>query len=265
MLIVISAVLGLVIGSFLGVVVDRHNTGRTIGGRSSCSLCARTLSWYELIPVVSYLIQRGRCRTCASVLSLRYVLIELATALAFAGVAWRYADAALWDPWRFACAFALCAAIWSFLIIILFYDARHMIIPDRFVAWFIGLSFISLFVDPFAAELASVPALGAVATSLLLPLPFAALWMLSGGRLLGFGDIKLMIGIGFLLGISGGIAAVLLAFWAGAIVSVVLLLLKKWRFTMKSEIPFAPFLIGGTFAVFLSGIDFWSLVRFFAF
>lgn len=261
----LAAVFGLIIGSFLGVVVDRYNTGRSLGGRSFCFSCSRHLSWHELVPVMSFLWQKGRCLGCRSRLSFRYAAIEILTGAVFALIAYKYAFLLFFDPLLFASAFALFAVIWSILIVILFYDLRHMIIPDPLVLAFSVLALLSQFAV-FGPVLAfSVPPLATLLYPFLLALPFAALWLVSRGRWIGLGDAKLIVGMGFLLGLSGGIAAVLLGFWSGAVAGVCLLLLRKWRFTMKTEIPFAPFLILGTLLAFFFNLDFWSIASFFVF
>ena len=88
----------------------------------------------------------------------------------------------------------------------------------------------------------------------LVALPFALIWLLSGGRAMGLGDAKLAFGIGWFLGLAGSVTALILSFWIALLPSVALLLLRRKHFTMKSEIPFAPFMVMGTFVTYA-----WSL------
>lgn len=225
--------LGLIIGSFLNVVIYRYNTGRGVGGRSRCLHCGRPLAWFNLVPVVSFLAQRARCARCRSRLSWQYPLVELATGLLFFGV-WR-----LGLP---APATALYLVMMALLVVIFTYDLRHQIIPDPFVFAFIGLAAASAWLS------------GAFPNHLLgglgLALFFWLLWLGSRGRWMGFGDGKLALGVGLLVGPAAGLSAILLAFWLGALVGVGLLFLSRRKsYTMKSELPFAPFIIIGLWLV----------------
>ncbi len=227
--VIIAVLFGLLAGSFLNVVVYRFGTGKSIvRGRSQCFSCARVLRWYELIPVVSYLVQRGRCRGCFSHIAYQYPLVELLTGLLFGALAWSGAVLGLY----------LTTAT---LVAILVYDLRHMIIPDPLVYAFIILAILNHAPDWWMG-----PVLFAV---------FGSLWLVSRGKWMGFGDAKLVLGIGLLLGFSKGLSAMLIAFWSGALVGVALLYWKRRLFTMKSEIPFAPFLILGAFLALILNIQ----------
>ncbi len=246
-------VFGLIIGSFLNVVILRLNTGRSIArGRSACASCARKLSWYELVPVVSFLLLKGKCRTCTSPISFQYAVVELTTAVTFLILYTKLFLGGGMTGFAFM-SFLFSCVIAALLMVILIYDIRHKIIPDPMVYAFIALSFVSIIwkvlVIPgyFVGE--------AVVAGPLLALPFFLLWYFSDGRLMGFGDVKLMLGIGWLLGLSSGGMALLFSFWIGGIVGMFLLACAK-RYSMKSQIPFAPFLIIGTFIVGVWNITF---------
>ncbi|QQR49931.1 prepilin peptidase [Candidatus Nomurabacteria bacterium] len=242
-------ILGTLIGSFLNVVIYRFQTGKGLGGRSMCMSCGKTLHWYELLPIVSFVIQHRRCTKCKSKIAWQYPIVEAITGLVFVALAAKYymPGATLWQflaPLLFA-VFCMCL-----LIVISVYDLKHMIIPNRLCYLFIALTFLNLFISPAGI---TVPELWHLLGGILLPLPFFLLWYFSDGKLMGFGDIKLMIGIGFLLGIAMGIAALMIAFWSGALVAIVLLFFRKKRYTMKSEVPFGPFLVLGTFIMYAFG------------
>jgi prepilin signal peptidase PulO-like enzyme (type II secretory pathway) len=146
---------------------------------------------------------------------------------------------------------------WCLLVVILVYDLKHKIIPDGLAYTFAALGFlrIILFVP---TEPAFVFYMTLLAGPLLF-LPFFLLWLVSGGRWIGLGDGKLALGIGWMLGVGYGVSAIVLAFWIGAIVSGALviaqLISKRKQLTMKSEIPFAPFLIIGFTIVYFLSID----------
>lgn len=263
-------ILGIIVGSFLNVVIYRYNTGKGIGGRSMCMACRKTLSWYELVPVVSFLLQVGRCRSCGAKLSWQYMSVELLTGLGFVLVSYKYVESLVINPWH-AIALLFGFILVSLFIVITVYDIRHMIMPDAFVFAFIGLAGLSLFFPILTGGVAvfALPALGQVLAGLWVPLPFLILWAISKGRWIGFGDIKFMIGIGWLLGLSQGATAVIFAFWIGTLwvvcvylFSIIMKFLSTRRLVatrlhriIGKEIPFAPFLILATFIVFISHID----------
>ncbi len=278
--------LGLIVGSFLNVVIYRLGTGMSVGrGRSKCFSCGKVLHWYELIPVASFIIQRRRCRGCKSKIAWQYPAVELLTGLMFLAVWWLIPNPHFLVP--------IYWAIFSLLIVILIYDLRHKIIPDGPVFAFIGLSALTaaaarlnLGEVSLRFNLATTDSVGRfnLATAdinwwlvsehllagIILFVFFWALWYFSGGRWMGFGDAKLAAGVGLLLGLGPGITAIVLAFWSGALMGVALVLygkLASWRsaragkrgLTMKSEIPFAPFIILGTALALFGQLNLWSL------
>ncbi|MEI6345771.1 MAG: prepilin peptidase [bacterium] len=264
--IVAMFVLGMLVGSFLNVVALRYNTGRLRqalfgGGRSHCFSCDKTLAWYELVPVASFLTQAGRCRGCKCRLSWQYPLVELLTGFLFVIAFLHEAVGA------HSLGLLLALIILSLLVVIGVYDLRHKIIPDAlayaFAAFGLVYSVARLFSGPSSLEYTNtlfqaLPWL--LAAGPLLFLPFYLLWKVSGGRWIGLGDGKLALGMGWFLGLSGGISAAVLGFWLGALVAVCILAVQRaWpklgsALNMKSEIPFAPFLIIGTILVYATGV-----------
>jgi prepilin signal peptidase PulO-like enzyme (type II secretory pathway) len=261
LLLVFIFIFGAIIGSFLNVVALRYNTGMTIEGRSVCFSCGKTLRWYELIPVLSYVMLRGKCSACRSGISLQYPLVELLTGTLFVLL---YAQN---NPLYY---FTLMCLITAVLVVIVVYDIRHTIIPDGLVYSFIALSFIKLLSDNNFLGLFTSERIWELLAGPILFLPFFLLWFFSRGRWMGFGDAKLAWGIGWMLGLIPGISSLIFSFWIGALVGILMLLLKRissslsvhnrglfLRFknlTIKSEIPFAPFLILGVYIVFLGHV-----------
>lgn len=231
--------LGLIVGSFLNVVIYRLKNGESaFQGRSHCPLCKHTLAWQDLIPLVSFVLLRGKCRYCGGRISLQYPFVELATSLIFLLIFNEF----FLPAGGFQTLYLFIIA--SLLIVLFVYDLRHYILPDKILFPAIGLA---LFWNLFALnELANPLAAGVIASAF-----FFAIFVLSKGRAMGFGDVKLALFMGLFLGWPNILVALLFAFVAGAILGIGFILLRQkgWR----SEIPFGPFLIAGTFVAFLWG------------
>ena len=259
--------LGTIVGSFLNVVALRYNTGFSILGRSSCFSCGNKLSWWELLPLVSFIYLGGKCSRCRSKISWQYPLVEFATGILFLLVFLKFRTFLGTPSYLLLTTYYL--LIFCILIVITVYDFKHKIIPNGLVYTFVILSFLSAVFDFLNSSYSLLNTLNLL-TGPILFVPFFLLWFFSQGKWIGLGDGKLALGIGFLLGISPGISAVVLAFWIGAAVSIVLLGLQKIfqnrpvtlgrlsiiprQLTIKSEIPFGPFLILATAIVF-----FWNI------
>ena len=234
-------IFGAVIGSFLNVVILRLNTGQSIVfGQSKCFSCAKKLRWRELLPVFSFLLLRGKCSACKTKISWQYPIVEITTGLLFLSIVNQssiinYLNIIyLWT-------------VFSFLIIIAVYDYRHQIIPNLFVWIFNILAFAGLFFNFGKFDLN-----GLLAGFVLFTF-FALLWGISKSKWMGFGDAKLALGIGWLLGMARGAAAITLAFWIGAIAGLLLIYLNKNKYGLKSSVAFGPFMILGTIISFFWG------------
>lgn len=247
---VIFFILGLIIGSFLNVVILRLNTNKSFGGRSGCMSCSHQLSWYELIPVFSYLGLGGRCKKCKSKISIQYPLVELATGILFAGLFLKFQDIFFLNIFVFVLSFVFYAFASSLLVVISAYDLRHKIIPDSLV-FILGVwGFVGLFFFSAGMFYLHIPTLLEFCSGPLIAAPFALLWFVSSGRWMGFGDAKLALGLGWILGLSQALSGVVVAFWIGAIVGLLLVAFSR-KHGMKSELPFAPYLVLGAFLAFL--------------
>lgn len=256
-------IFGVLMGSFLNVVALRYNTGRPPTGRSACFSCGKKLKAVELIPVVSYLCLCGRCSQCKSKISPQYPLVEFVTGLLFVLMYWYQSQSLV--------LLAYYLIISCLLVVITVYDIRHMIIPDGLVFAFIGLGLLRLLYETPLASLIHKPEIWNLLAGPILFLPFWALWYFSKGTWMGFGDAKLAWGIGWTLGLVQGVSAIILGFWIGAGVSLLVMGLSKVlalssvkkmarylrlpQLSFKSAIPFAPYLIVGTFVALFSGVD----------
>ena len=230
---VILFVFGAVIGSFLNVLALRYP--KLPLARSACPKCGTRLQWFELIPIISFLALRGRCKNCQVKISWQYPLVEIWTGLVFVTV-----------PMLFIPVFCLYIAI-------SIYDFWHKIIPDFLVFFAIVLALVSSF-----GFRASNLAAGAI-----LFLFFASVWLFSGGRAMGFGDAKLGLSIGFLLGLPLALSSLVLSFWLGAAYGITLMLFSRKnitmksgaRITLKSELPFGPFMVLGAWLAIIFQLD----------
>jgi leader peptidase (prepilin peptidase) / N-methyltransferase len=263
-------VLGAIIGSFLNVVIFRYGTGRSVNGRSKCLSCATKLKWYQMVPILSYIALRGKCANCRTKVSKQYIFVELLTAIVFALLACIFFNLLTQGYLNiFIGAFIFNAVIACCAIVIFVYDMRHMIIPDPFVYAWAALGLTSQLVGM------SVVGINAFSVANLLAGPvlflfFWALWYFSKGTWMGFGDAKLALAIGLTLGFSRGITAIILGFWIGALVGIVLMALSKSKklkhaYGMKSEVPFGPFLVLGFFLSLFMNLDLVWMSGLFAF
>jgi len=248
---------GLILGSFLNALSFRYKSGKTMWGRSACMTCNKELKAHDLIPVLSYLYLRGRCRMCKAKMSVQYPVVELIAALLTVLCYMVTSDPVL---------FTLSLAFFQILLFICIYDLRHTIIPDAFAYAASGIALIFALakvnysvalLDPYA--LIAGP---------LLALPIAAIWYLSRGKAMGLGDAKLFLAVGWFLGLFAGIAAFVFSFWIGAVVGVFLLLVsrgKRSRYKMKSEIPFGPFIALACALVYFASLDAFTILNIFTF
>lgn len=258
---------GLVVGSFMNVLALRYDgehflfNPRVIGGRSRCPHCKRILRWFELIPLVSYLAQWGRCRNCGIRIGLHYPLMELLSALVFVLVPLRFAS----YPWLVDVGWYIFSGLWilglEILLLIAYIDLRLQIVPDELV---ILLGIVAVFETIFAGAylgtgLQSFIGVGVYGNiwlshavgALLGAGFFGALVAVTRGRGMGIGDVKLALPLGFLFGWPDILFLSAFAFIVGAMVGIALILGK--RKTMKSAVPFAPFLVVGAVFVFFFG------------
>ena len=228
-------IFGTIIGSFLNVVILRLGTGESIvSGRSRCYACGQDLRWYELVPLLSFAILRGRCRDCKSRISWQYPAVEFLTGLIFAAVLyeWWLNTAGFTGGWFITTELVF----WAAFIALVVYDLRHKILPDRLsIIIAVTAFFFSMMSGKLTIDLWLAFAIAAF---------FSFLWVVSSGRWMGLGDAKLFFGVSLFLGWPLAMLATLLSFWSGALTGLALLVLQR-NITMKTELPFAPFIFLG--------------------
>lgn len=231
-----AAPLGAVIGSFLNVVIHRLPRRESlVHPRSRCPSCETQIAAYDNLPVISWLVLRGRCRNCGAAISARYPAVELLTAVSFAAVAGaRGVDGELLLLLPFAAMLVVVAAI----------DLDHRIVPNRIVlpATVYGVA-VSVLVR--AGELPELLIAGAAAFAFLLVAALAY----PGG--MGMGDVKLAGVMGLYLGLSV-VPALVTAFLAGTVVGLAKIV-REGPQARKAGVPFAPFLALGGLAALIAG------------
>lgn len=254
-------VFGIIFGSFLNVVGLRWNSGLTLQGRSFCPNCHKELHFWELTPVLSFFFLKGRCSKCRSMISWQYPLIEIWTGLIFVTTFLRINPTSIYllGVWLIS------LVIFCILVVIVIYDLRHKIIPDPlvFLSIFLSIIFHYLYLGNNLLDWLAGPILFSF---------FGLIWLLSKGRAMGFGDAKLGLALGIFLGAAEGFSGIVLAFWIGSILTLLYMLLVKlnlplWRrgkrLTMKSEVPFAPYMIFGAWISFIYYLDILHVLSFF--
>lgn len=261
--ILIVLLFGLVIGSFLNVVILRTKRGTSpMRGRSACEKCERKLSAGDLIPILSFLVLRGKCRSCSVPLTLQYPLVEAGTGILFAIAYTNTFPSGVIGASVTASAAINLISLWVFLavLIVLFvYDLRWFLVPMNIVVP--AIVFVYLFNSIYHSS--SISCLNAFTPSCVLQISwiqyalaaliggffFYAQYIVSRGAWVGEGDIYLGLLIGAMVGYPMVLVALFIAYMIGAAISV--LLLTIFRYTMKSAVPFGPFLAIGAMAVLL--------------
>ena len=237
---------GLVVGSFLNCVIYRLNTKESfLFSRSHCPKCHHILKWYDLIPILSFIIVKGKCRYCKKKISWQYPLVEIFTGLIFLLLV--------------TCHLSLVTLIYyivvsSLLIVIFVYDLKHYIIPDKIIYPVIVIVFLYRILSFGHWSLGF-----GIFEGLKMPLIvgfsaggfFFLIWLISRGRWMGFGDVKLGFFMGLFLSWPNILVALFSAFFIGAIIGIGLIIAGKK--TLKSQVPFGPFLVTGTFIALFWG------------
>lgn len=243
-------VFGLIIGSFLNCLIYRlERKEGFLKGRSYCPHCRHVLGWQDLIPVLSFFILRGKCRYCKQPISWQYPLVEISTGAVFLLIS----NGIFNFQGLIDLVFLL--TISCFMIVIFIFDLKHYLIPDEitYSAIITALIYQLLKIANYGLRITDFkqlvnPLFSAIGASAF----FLALVLISKEKWMGLGDVKLAFFMGLFLGWPNILVALFLSFSVGAIIGVGLIFFGKKGW--KSEIPFGPFLVLGTFlAMFLSG------------
>ncbi len=237
---VIFGGLGLLMGSFINAWVWRLKQGKKVSrGRSICPHCKHQLAAADLVPIVSFVLLRGKCRYCQKPISWQYPIVELITAFTFICLAAYFLP--LTNLQLFSLIIWLAVAVLTIAAAV--YDYKWMILPDRMTLPAIGLGLI--YIAGIVVMTGQMTVLWRLTAAVVLAGFFFSLWHLSGGKWMGDGDIRLALLMGLMLSPSQLLVAVFLAFNIAAVVSLGLLAAKIR--SRKDLIPFGPFLILGMF------------------
>ena len=234
---------GSAVGSFLNSIIYRLQTGESfLFQRSYCPNCKKILSWQDLIPLLSFLFLKGKCRYCENQISLQYPLVELLTGLLFGFIFYTTFQQSNILTFQQLIYFLYLLIVSCFLIIIFVYDLKHYIIPDKIIYPAIFLAFAY---SVYQFIIGNQPlVINNLLAATLAALFFLSIVLISKGRWMGLGDPKLVFFMGLLLGFPNILIALFMAFLIGAIIGIGLIIFKKK--TLKSEVPFGPFLVTGT-------------------
>jgi leader peptidase (prepilin peptidase)/N-methyltransferase len=231
---IITFLFGLCIGSFLNVLIYRLPLEMSVSkGFSMCPDCNHRLHWQDLFPVFSWLFLRGRCRYCQKPISPRYMAVELLTACLFLAV---------WFAYGLTWATIGNMAVVAILIPVIFIDAKHMIIPNELpiALVVVGIYFCIMVPEPgLIARLIGV---------VVIAVPLSLIALVSGGRAMGGGDIKLMAAIGLCLGWQMTLISFIIGTFVGCIFAVVI------QRKLGGQVAFGPYLAAGIiFCLFFGG------------
>lgn len=246
---IILGLVGLCLGSFVNALVWRlHQKRDFVRERSECTDCHHQLAWYDLVPVLSWLLLRGKCRYCHQPISLQYPLVELAVAAGFvvSYVAW---------PYGWQAAGTTLFGLWLIMIVLLaalaVYDLRWMLLPDKLTFPLIGLGLAAGLIYGFGiGRFAASDMLAYLATGVAsLAGIYYVIYQVSRGAWIGFGDIKL----GLAFGLAGGWIVGLLTLFLANLIGFLVIApgLVSGKLNRSSRIPFGPFLIIGFVVAFL--------------
>jgi leader peptidase (prepilin peptidase) / N-methyltransferase len=231
---------GLIIGSFLNVCAHRLPRGASIvSPPSRCTTCGRLLSWYDNVPVLSYAVLGGKCRSCRAPISIMYPLVEIITAAVFVVGYWRYGLTPLLAiRLLFACA----------MIVLFVIDLQHRILPNRITIPGIVAGFVfSLFAEPgWIASLLGIAVGGGVLLAVA-----EVYYRIRHEEGLGMGDVKMLAMIGAFLGWKLVLLTLLLASFLGSLVGVAILIVR--RESLKYALPFGTFLAAAALVAAVGG------------
>jgi leader peptidase (prepilin peptidase)/N-methyltransferase len=239
-LIVLAAVLGLAVGSFLNVVIYRLPRGESIAHPPSrCPRCGNRLAWFDNVPVLSWLVLRGRCRRCSEPISIQYPIVETITAIVAVIVVWLTPPGAL---------LASRLVLSTILIVLFVIDLELQILPNNITLPGIAIGFVFSFFAPPGPLASLAGTLLGAGVLYGIALGYYAVRKEEG---MGMGDVKMLAMIGAFLGWRAVLLTLILSSFSGALIGVALMSSK--REGLRYALPFGTFLALGAFAAMMAG------------
>ncbi len=239
--------LGAIVASFLGVVVERYCTGESwVTGHSKCSSCGATLTIIDLIPIISWVLLRGHCRTCGS-------RVPVASTIAEATLGSLFVLAYL--QLNISLSFVLLIVALACLMAVVLYDIKHTVIPGIFSLLFVFASIAFRVVS--TTNVYNFGVIFLVASGI--ALSFALMHYVSRGRAMGLADTPISFGLALIAG-SMAFSGLVYSFWVGAIIGIIILMRTPTGHRIGIEVPFAPFLAAGFLLAFFTGWNLFSIL-----
>jgi prepilin signal peptidase PulO-like enzyme (type II secretory pathway) len=232
-LLIVFALLGAILASFIGVLVERVHTGESwVRDRSKCNSCSTALGILDLVPVASWLATYGRCGHCGVRLPYMYLLSEVVLGVLFAA---SYYTFGLGMP-LLLFLISLCV-----LLFVVLYDIRHTIVPAKAATFFVLVSAGFAYLTSFDSTDFGITLLFAG----VIGMAFFLMYALSRGRVMGLGDSPIALGLSLLVGFGSAFAGLIFSFWIGALYGICVLVMRRGGPRMGIEVPFVPFLAAG--------------------
>ncbi len=240
------------------VVASRLHVAPIMKGRSKCLSCGEALRVSDLIPVVSYLLLKGKCRYCRSVYGISSLVVEL-----LFGVTFFFLYLLILKDQDSLLVSSLWLIYYTFLFgtlgVMALYDKAHSYIPLTFLASYLFLTFVM-----YGMRVAGDPHILTVLSPLFVALPFLFVWVITQGKGLGFGDVILFFGVGAFFGSLQGFAVLMISVWLGAIIGLYIKYVIQKEKGKTTPMPFVPFIVIAFLIVLFTDIDVFSIAMFFS-
>lgn len=255
----LSFLFGASIGSFVQVIVTRLHVAPITKSRSKCLSCGETLRVSDLVPVLSYIFLKGKCRYCKVKFGVSALVIEVIFGVTFA-LLYHFilqGSPSLLVSFGWLAYYTL---LFGVLGVMALYDKAHSYIPINALLLYGLLTLLMLFL-----RYLDMPSAMILLGPVLVALPFLILWLITKGKGVGFGDVLLFLGVGAFFGFSQGIVVFLISVWAGALVGLyVKYILLRNQNANNIPLPFVPYIVLAFLVVLFTDIDIFSIASLFA-
>jgi leader peptidase (prepilin peptidase)/N-methyltransferase len=253
----LSFLFGASIGSFVQVVATRLNVAPILKGRSKCLSCGEALRVSDLVPVLSYIFLKGKCRYCKSAYGPSALVIEVLYGVTFMAV---YHFMMRTETTYLAAVSLLVyyTVLFGVFGVMALYDKAHTYIPISFLLTYLGLTFSMLLVRFFGDQSVLV-----LLSPVIVALPFLFVWLVTKGKGVGFGDVLLFLGVGAFFSISQGYAVLLISIWTGALFGLYIKYFGSGKGKKNTALPFVPFILLAFVIVLFTDIDMSSIAGLF--